>query len=102
MFENIKDKFPIYKKSPELVFLDTAASALKPIDMINTIKNHSKDKDRVLKAISIIKEVGGVDYASNKMEMYKDNAIKILDDFSTSPFKDSLILLANFVTSRDV
>ena len=70
--------------------------------MINTIKNHNKDKDRVLKAISIIKEVGGVDYASNKMEMYKDNAIKILDDFSTSPFKDSLILLANFVTSRDV
>ena len=38
MFENIKDKFPIYKKSPELVFLDTAASALKPKSVVNVIK----------------------------------------------------------------
>ena len=39
MFEDIRSKFPVYDKNPSLVFLDTAASALKPIDMINTIKN---------------------------------------------------------------
>ena len=70
--------------------------------IINTIKSHNKDKNRVLKAIAKIKEAGGLDYASKKMEMYKDNAVKILDGFPNSPYKESLILLANFVTTRDV
>ena len=37
MFENIKDHFPVFKKNPELVFLDTAASALKPKEMIDAV-----------------------------------------------------------------
>tara|TARA_B110000116_G_scaffold270244_1_gene287829 strand:+ start:886 stop:2091 length:1206 start_codon:yes stop_codon:yes gene_type:complete len=39
MFENIKNQFPTLKKNPNLVFLDTAASALKPISMIESINN---------------------------------------------------------------
>ena len=34
MLDNIKNQFPVYDKKPELVFLDTAASALKPISVI--------------------------------------------------------------------
>ena len=37
MLENIKADFPVYKKNPDLVFLDTAASALKPNLVINRI-----------------------------------------------------------------
>jgi len=37
MFENLKNKFPVFKKNPDLVFLDTAASALKPVKMIDAI-----------------------------------------------------------------
>ncbi len=69
--------------------------------MINTIKNYNNDKNRVLKAISKIKEVGGLDYARKKMKIYRDKALKILDDFPNNPYKDSLILLANFVVDRD-
>ena len=39
MFENIKDYFPIFKQKPELVFLDSAASALKPKEMIDAVSN---------------------------------------------------------------
>ena len=39
MFENIKNHFPVFEKKPELVFLDTAASSLKPKVMIDTISN---------------------------------------------------------------
>ena len=39
MISNIKDKFPIYKKNPNLVFLDTAASALKPESVIKSISD---------------------------------------------------------------
>ncbi len=37
MFENIKKRFPVFDKNPDLVFLDTAASALKVDKMINSI-----------------------------------------------------------------
>jgi len=39
MFEDIRKKFPVYEKNPDLIFLDTAASALKPYDMIDAITN---------------------------------------------------------------
>ena len=38
-FNNIKSKFPVFKKNPSLVFLDTAASALKVDSMINATNN---------------------------------------------------------------
>ena len=39
MFENIKNHFPVFKQKPELVFLDTAASSLKPKEMIDSVNN---------------------------------------------------------------
>ena len=39
MFETIKNNFPVYKKNPDLVFFDTAASALKPQKMIDVVNN---------------------------------------------------------------
>jgi len=37
MINNLKERFPVFKKNPNLVFLDTAASALKVDSMINAI-----------------------------------------------------------------
>jgi len=39
MLEYIKNEFPVFKKNPNLVFLDTAASALKPQKVIKTISD---------------------------------------------------------------
>ena len=39
MFKNIKNLFPVFEKKPNLVFLDTAASALKPKEMIDATNN---------------------------------------------------------------
>ena len=39
MFDIIKDHFPVFQKNPNLVFLDTAASALKPKQMISAVEN---------------------------------------------------------------
>ena len=39
MFKNIKNLFPVFEKNPNLVFLDTAASALKPKEMIDATNN---------------------------------------------------------------
>ena len=37
MIANIKKRFPVFEKNPNLVFFDTAASALKVDTMINAI-----------------------------------------------------------------
>ena len=39
MLKSVRKFFPVYKKNPNLIFLDTAASALKPISVIENIKN---------------------------------------------------------------
>ena len=39
MFDNIKNSFPVFKDKPNLLFLDTAASALKPLEMIEAVNN---------------------------------------------------------------
>ena len=38
-FSNLKSRFPVFKKNPSLVFLDTAASALKVDEMIDATNN---------------------------------------------------------------
>ena len=38
MLDNIKNNFPIFENNPNLIFLDTAASALKPKQMIESTK----------------------------------------------------------------
>ena len=39
MFEDIRNKFPVFEKNPQLIFLDTAASAQKPQSVIESITN---------------------------------------------------------------
>jgi len=39
MLENIKKNFPVFQKNPKLIFLDTAASALKPESVVKTISD---------------------------------------------------------------
>ena len=39
MFENIKSNFPVFKLNPNLVFMDSAASALKVDTMIKSIND---------------------------------------------------------------
>ena len=39
MLDNIKNDFPVFQKNPDLVFLDTAASSLKPKKMIDAVEH---------------------------------------------------------------
>ena len=52
MFENIKRRFPVFTKNPNLVFFDTAASALKVDSMINSITDcYSNDYANIHRGI---------------------------------------------------
>jgi octaprenyl-diphosphate synthase len=68
--------------------------------LINSVKNHNKDKKRVKQVIAFVKEKGGLDYAIQKMLDFKEEALKLLDTYPSSDYKSSLELMVNYVVDR--
>lgn len=70
--------------------------------LINSVKNHNKDKKRVREVIAFVKENGGLQYAEARMIEYKDQALQLLADYPESPYKSSLQLMVNYVVDRKI
>ena len=68
--------------------------------LINSIKNHNKNKKRVKEVIAYVKEMKGLEYAVAKMLQFKDEALDMLNDYPDSPYKESLTLMVNYVVDR--
>ena len=69
--------------------------------IINSIKNHNKDKRRVKELIDFVKENGGLEYAVSKMKEYQQKALDILNTYPDSPYKKSLVIMVNYVIERE-
>lgn len=68
--------------------------------IINSVKNHNKNKKRVDEVISFVKEKGGLDYAVTRMKEFQREALALLSDYPDSPYKESLIIMVNYVIER--
>ena len=68
--------------------------------VINSVKNHNKDKKRVKEVIAFVKDKGGLEYASSQMILFQQEALKILDEYPESRYKESLELMVNYVIER--
>ena len=68
--------------------------------VINSIKNHNKDKKRVNEVIAFVKNNGGLEYAVTKMKAFQAEALQILQQFPESDYKSSLELMVNYVIER--
>ena len=68
--------------------------------LINSIKNHNKDKKRVKDVIAFVKTNGGLEYAESKMKTFQAEALKILKPYPDSEYKNSLELMVNYVIDR--
>jgi octaprenyl-diphosphate synthase len=67
---------------------------------INSIKNHNKDKKRVKEVIQFVKDKKGLLYAEQKMMQFQQEALKIIDNFPKSEYRDALSLMVNYVIER--
>jgi octaprenyl-diphosphate synthase len=67
---------------------------------INSIKNHNKDKKRVKEVIQFVKNKNGLAYAEQKMVEFQKEALILIQDYPESVYKDSLILMVNYVMER--
>jgi len=68
--------------------------------LINSVKNHNKDKKRVKEVIAFVIQKGGLEYAEQKMIAFQKEALQLLEGYPESDFKDSLILMVNYVIER--
>ena len=68
--------------------------------VINSIKNHNKDKKRVNEVIAFVKNNGGLEYAVTKMKDFQAEALQILQQFPESDYRSSLELMVNYVIER--
>ncbi len=68
--------------------------------LINSIKNHNRDKTRVKEVIQFVKDKGGLEYAESKMHAYQDEALQLLETYPDSPYKAALQLMVNYVVDR--
>jgi len=88
------------KMTLPLIFTLNHCSKEKRKWLINSIKNHNKDKKRVKEVIAFVKESGGLEYAVQKMISYRNKALDVLKSYSDSPYKASLELMVNYVVDR--
>lgn len=68
--------------------------------LINSIKRHNKNQKRVQQIIQYVKDNGGIEYTKKVMHEYSDKALKVLDEFPDSEYKDSLITMVTYVMER--
>ena len=68
--------------------------------IINTVKNHHKNDKKVAELIVLVKNTGGLKYASEIMKNYQKEALTILSEFPNSDAKNSLELLVDYVINR--
>ncbi len=68
--------------------------------MISILEDGRKDQQETV--IQFVRKTGGLQYAISQAEIYIQKAQKCLDRYAESPYKDSLFLLTNFITSREV
>jgi octaprenyl-diphosphate synthase len=88
------------KMTLPLIYALNNCSSKEKSWLINSIKNHNKDKKRVKEVIAFVKKNNGLAYAEEKMVQFQQKALLILDEFPVSDYKDALILMVNYVIER--
>ena len=95
---DIKEK----KMTLPLIYTLNTCSSKEKSWLINSIKKHNRDKKRVKEVIAFVKENGGIEYTTSKMNDYKNKAIAILENYPASEYKTSLIRMIDYVVEREI
>ena len=60
----------------------------------------NKNKEKVKYVIEKVIECGGINYATKKMNEFKERSLDVLHQFPDNPYRKGLEDLLNFVTER--
>lgn len=88
------------KMTLPLIYALDNTSANEKKHIINLIKRHSDNPEKVREVIEFVQQSKGLDYAENAMERYSQKAFDLLDEFPDVPAREALRELVIFVTQR--
>ncbi len=94
---DIKEK----KMTLPLIYLLQNVDYLEKKRIINIVKRHSENPYKVNEVIMKVNNSGGIAYARQKMEEYRDKAIRILHEFPENPSRIALEQLVIYSTERN-
>jgi len=92
----------IKEKKMTLPLIYTLNNTDKPTrqKIINIVKNNNNDKKKVAWVLETVKNTGGIDYATQKMQDYKKEALELLTLCPDNEFRKGLEDLVDYVTER--
>src|SRR5471030_1781623 len=85
---------------PLIYSLNNSDTKLKK-EMINLVKNHNDDPQKIGRIIDFVRETGGLQYAETQMKKYQDEAFEILNTFPQGEARTGLEQLVRFTTERN-
>lgn len=85
---------------PLIYALNNTDTATKK-KMINLVKNHNDEPQKIAAIIDFVKQTGGLAYAETQMKKYREEAFAILNTFPTGDAHTGLEQLVQFTTERN-
>ncbi|MBC8319145.1 MAG: polyprenyl synthetase family protein [Bacteroidetes bacterium] len=93
---DIKEK----KMTLPLIYLLNKSSILEKRKIINIVKRHNTNKEKVNWLISEVLNSGGILYASEKMSEFKASSLGLLREFPASTYRTALEQIIEFTIDR--
>jgi octaprenyl-diphosphate synthase len=93
---DIKEK----KLTLPLIYTLNKINAAKRRELIYIIKNENKNPEKVRYVIDTVVETGGINYAAEKMNIYRDEALAVLHEFEDNDVRKALEELVRYTTDR--
>lgn len=84
---------------PLIYTLQNVDTALKR-KIIYIVKNNNTDRARVNEVIAYVKQYGGIEYAQQKMEAYRQEALELLHKYPDTPARQAMEELVNYAIKR--
>lgn len=88
------------KMTLPLIFLLNNAEYIQKRKIINIVKNHNTDREKIAWLIEQVKKGGGLAYAIKMMTQYRNQAVEMLQQMPDKPAKESLRQLIDFTIER--
>lgn len=94
---DIKEK----KMTLPLIYALSESSSTQKRNIIKLVKNHNDNPEKVAEVIEFVRSSRGLEYATNKMLQYQQEAFDILSEFPDNEYKTGLQQLVKFTTERN-
>ncbi len=93
---DIKDK----KITLPLIYSLNKATSSEKRRIINLVKNHTDEPDKIAEVIHFVRNSGGMAYAEMQMHRYQEEAFELLSHFPENEARIGLEQLVRFTTER--